>query len=294
VLLLQTRLIQLNETIREQSDQFFKLKETGREASIDALAGFFEQATRLGGQDFTQINVLKESISSAQQQLKELLSGPQNSTTTQAIANLRGEIQQSEVELANARAGVKTWRDLFIDAIQQVLEALVRVSSQMLATSIVERILSFSLFGGAAAGGLGKGLTSGGATGVANAAEGGLITGPWAPAGVDNIPIMAQAGEGIVTREGMMRIGLRGLSNINYGEGIAPMQRTDPRHYAAGGLVEANAARGALSGKAVISVETSPDLVARHIPTTKVKNALVDLVATERHSFLAALGIPAG
>lgn len=196
----RTKLVQLGLQIGQIGDQFFKLKTTARDATTDALAAFFEGATKLGTQDHAEINSLKNEITSAQQELNSLLATPSGLRTSEQnnrITELRQQIQQTSVQLDSAQRSIRGWRDLFLEAAQAIVDALVRVSSQMLATAIIERALGF--FGGLASGhndplsgNAGVGDLPGGAPGQLHAYWGGPVVGA---AGIDKVRGNLTAGE---------------------------------------------------------------------------------------------------
>jgi hypothetical protein len=166
----RTRLLELNIAIQQTGDQFFKLKETTRDAVTSSLATFFADATRLGTQSHTEINSFKAELASAQDELQGLLEKANRSPEdNQRITALRSEIQQTTVSLDNAKASLTSWRDLFLNAAESIINALVRVASQMLATALIERALSFLGGFGSAASSL--------AVAPADAASGGILAG---------------------------------------------------------------------------------------------------------------------
>jgi len=191
----RTRLLELNIAIEQTGDQFFKLKETTRDAVTSSLATFFEDATKLGTQSHAEINSFKAELASAQDELQDLLAKANRSPgDNQRITALRSEIQQTTLSLDNAKESLRSWRDLFLSAAQSIIDALVKVSSQMLATALIERL--FETIGKKKGGG-GDLAASAAATTVAATAlsSAGVVVGSGAAA-IDASAVALGAGAG--------------------------------------------------------------------------------------------------
>jgi hypothetical protein len=146
----RTKLIELNLTIAQTADGFFKIKEAGRDAATSAVANLLQQGAKLGAQSHVEINALRVEIGDAEKELRDLLAIPAEQRTAETntrISTLRSEIEATTVSLNNAQSSITTWRDLFISALQSIADALVRVSSQMLATALIERLLGLAIGG---------------------------------------------------------------------------------------------------------------------------------------------------
>jgi hypothetical protein len=252
----KTKLLELNLEIDRSLDQFAELKDVGREATGSAIAGFFEGLAHLGGQDKTEIRALSSDLASVRAELNELLAVPaaqRTATTNNRITELRNQIEATTAALDNAKSSITTWRDLFVSALQSIADALVRVSSQMLATAIIERLLGLAVGNGAGAAAFAD-IDARGIPGVrviGGHAAGGLIEGP---EGTDVIPGMLTRrefvqprpsvdyyGEGVM--EAMRRRTLPREALQDLLRGVQPLRAPTPRsHFNAGGLVESPSA----------------------------------------------------
>jgi uncharacterized phage infection (PIP) family protein YhgE len=166
----------------------------------DAVAGFLEGLTKIGTQDRSQIKALTGDLQAAQQELTELLAIPGSQRSGEVntrIDQLRGQIAATTAQLDQAKQSITSWRDLFVNALQSIADALVKVSSQMLATALIEKLLGIGV--GAIPSPSGKPLSGGvvGGGGVANVATGGFIRGPGTSTS-DSIRRMLSDGEFVV------------------------------------------------------------------------------------------------
>ncbi len=264
----RTHIAELNAEITKLADPLFAFKEAAIGASGDALAGFFEGLKRLGRQDTSQIRALSADLQSTKDELNELLAIPaeqRTSTTNTRITELRNEIEATSASLDNAKQSITTWRDLFVDALQSIADALVRVSSQMLATALIEKLLGLAI--GSAIGASTQTLSgdvAGPGVGRVNVATGGLIEGP-GTATSDSVPAMLSAGEYVVNaRRASQFLPLLQAINFDPDPPAVVVPKAARRHYAGGGLVESAAASrfGAESGAPlhlVVSVRDSND-----------------------------------
>lgn len=237
----RTKIAQLNAEIAKTGDPLFQLKETARGASTDAVAGFLEGLTKIGTQDRSQIKALTGDLQAAQQELTELLAIPGSQRSGEVntrIDQLRGQIAATTAQLDQAKQSITSWRDLFVNALQSIADALVKVSSQMLATALIEKLLGVGVgaFGSGVSPAL-SGDTLGAGGGRVFAATGGLFRGPGTGTS-DSIPAQVSNGEFMVKEE-RTRMYLPVLNAINFDPD--PPQIILPkaiRHYAAGGYVQ--------------------------------------------------------
>lgn len=306
----KTKLLELNLTIARTADAFFKLKETTRDATTSALATFFEQSTKLGTQNKSEIRALAGELQNASDELNGLLSIPSAKRTpeeNQRITDLRNEVERTTIALDNAKQSITTWRDLFLSAAQSIVDALVKVASQMLATSIIESALGFlSGLGGSAASNLGSNLTSGGVLGRVNSATGGMVNGP---AGIDQVrnvnltagefvhpvPTVDYYGEDfmralqarLIPREELL-FAMGGLRPIS----VRPVHsvRGVRRNFAEGGLVTAGGSGEAGPIVHHFVLHAPPGFTAEHLDSPAGHKVLVKIVADRRNSFNSALG----
>ncbi len=298
VLALKTRLAELNEQIRENSDEFFQLKETARDASKSALSSFLFDLTKLGTQDRSEIHSITFDLQQARQELEQLLALPAGQRTAlqeNRIAQLQNQVGQLNAQLETASSKIKTWRDLFLEAAQSIVDALARVASQMLAVRIIEGLLSISLGGGA---GLGSNLSSGGLTGVAVAAEGGLILGPGTatsdsiPARLSNREFVEPAAStdyyGVGLFELLRRRAIPRALIQTILRGLPTLSVRTPTHaaYAGGGLVSSSALgfKGASSGRQehYVRVGLARGLIAEEMRSTSGQKATVENIRDNR------------
>lgn len=305
------KLLELNLTIAKTSDQFFQLKEAGRDATQTALANLFVGATKLGAQDKTEINALAAQLSSARRELEQLLAIPTAKRTAEEndrISELRNEVERTTVSLNTAKSSITTWRDLFIDAAQSIVDALVKVAAQMLATSLLEKALSLSFgFGGGSA-------ASGAEFSTANLlappfAGGGRIGGRGGPTSDANLiaasrdefvlPAASNYLYGFDVAEGLRRRifsrdAVRALLN-----GIAPMTlkpRRSISHFAEGGLVTAGVATAPTPATDQAFTHTfefrglPAGTVVDHIDSPAGHRVLIKVIRERSRSIRAALG----
>lgn len=236
----KTKIAELNALIAKTSDPLFALKETARGATTDALSGFFDGLAHLGQQDRSQIRALTTDLQSAQAELNELLAIPaaeRSGEVNTRISQLRGEIAQTTASLDEAKASITSWRDLFVSALQSIADALVRVSSQMLATALIERVLGIVV--GSSISGPSQTLsgdTLGAGAGKVFGATGGLFVGPGTGTS-DSIDARVSTGEMLINAERTKRY-YPLLHAINFDpdppEVVLPRA---VRHYASGGYV---------------------------------------------------------
>jgi hypothetical protein len=236
---LTTKIAELNAEIAKTGDPLFELKETARNATRDAVAGFLEGLTKLGTQDRSQIKALTGDLQAAQQELTELLAIPGSQRSGEVntrIDQLRGQIAATTAQLDQAKQSITSWRDLFVSALQSIADALVKVSSQMLATALIEKLLGI---GAGSFGGVSPTQSGGpvGTGGVANVATGGFIRGPGTSTS-DSIPARLSNGEFVVNAARTARF-LPLLHAINFDPEPPPIVLPKViRHYAAGGYVQ--------------------------------------------------------
>lgn len=190
VLELKTQLIELEEQIRRNSDEFFRLKEVIRESAQTALENVLIEAPQIafgGGGQQDEINVLKDHVQLAKDELQKLLDLPTSDRTdvvNNRITELRREIDETTNSLNNAKNAIDGWKNLFIRAIDSILDAMLKLEAQMIAQIALEKIsqigkIIFGLAGAAAGGGGGtKFVDDIGGGGTMFAAEGGPVFGP--------------------------------------------------------------------------------------------------------------------
>lgn len=306
---LKTKYLELGNTLSHVSDGLGKLKSTLRESAQSALETLFVDATKLGTQDTSEVKALAEQLSGARAELNALLADTTRTPEdNKRITELRSEIQQTEVGLERAKDALTSWRDLFLQVAQSIIDALIRVSAQMLATAIIERTLGFFAgLGGGGGGNLGSNLSSGGATGVVHAATGGLMRGP---SGVDAIPAMVTAGEfmqpvpsveyygedwmeaqrrRLIPREAARQL----LNDIRLGSRVRILEpRRATRFLNEGGLVSAG---GGIRQSSVgethhVRIVAPPGFRLEQINSPEGAQVLVELVSERANAFNAALG----
>jgi hypothetical protein len=194
------------------------------------------------------------------------------------IDQLRGQIAATTAQLDQAKQSITSWRDLFVNALQSIADALVKVSSQMLATALIEKLL------GVGVGAFGSGVSptlSGGPVGTGTgrvfAASGGEVFGP---EGIDRVPAMLTAGERVITKPRSQRFAAL-LDYINFDPDPQPIVLPKViRHYAVGGYVQplpsASQQSGASrqSGLAVGARDRMHVTVDRGLIATLVKDTL--------------------
>lgn len=234
----KTQILGLTADIQRASDRLAEIKETARGATTDAIAGFLQGLTKIGTQDRSQIRALAGDLHAAQAELNELLAIPAQQRTGEVntrISQLRGEIASTTAQLEDAKSSITSWRDLFVSALQSIADALVRVSSQMLATAIIEKILGVGTLGTLSP--TGPALSGGpiGGGGAVNVASGGYITGPGTGTS-DSVPARLSNGEYVIRASRVQSLGREFFDAINF---AGQMPRT-PRfaRYADGGYVQ--------------------------------------------------------
>lgn len=306
VLQLKTRLEELEFQIKRDSDAFFALKETARSSTEQGVADFLVGLTQLGGQDTAQIGALKDELSGARQELDDLLKIPSENRTgtqNQRITQLRAEISQTSAQLEDAKHSIKTWRDLFIEAAQSIIQALTRVVAQMLAVQAVEGILS--IFGGGGGGATPVAVLSGGPSAGPDfvGAEGGP-TPDIGRYGYDDInakltrdefvqppPATRYYGYGIM--EALRRKLIPRELLMSFMKGLGPLTvRTPSFAFATGGLAttESTALRGASTrSRHYLQVAMADGLVARKIRTPDGADAVMEVVRDHAHQLRGIL-----
>lgn len=233
----KTQLLGLTAEIQHASDSLAEIKETARGATTDAIAGFLQDLSKLGTQDRTQIRALTGDLRAAQDELRELLAIPATERTGEVntrISQLRGEIAATSAQLDQARSSITTWRDLFVSALQSIADALIRVSSQMLATAFVEKLLGINTLGSGVQPTLSGGPS--GLSGPVNVASGGYIRGP-GTATSDSIPARLSNGEYVIRAARVQSLGREFFDAINFA-GATPSIRSGRYRYADGGYVQ--------------------------------------------------------
>lgn len=141
---LKVKYIELGNTLNQVSNGLGRLKATLKDASTTALSGFLEGLAHLGG-DTSEIKALTTHVESAQKELDALLATPSASRTAEQntrITQLREEIDRTSQSLDASKRAIETWRDLFVNALKSVADALVKVSSEMLAQLIIQKIFA--------------------------------------------------------------------------------------------------------------------------------------------------------
>ncbi len=184
VLLLKTRLFELRDEIRRNSDDFFRLKEVIRDSTQNAIEGILIQAPQVafgnkGQQD--EINTLKEHAQSAKDELQRLLALPTSDRTdvvNNRITELRKEIDGVTDSINNAKSAIDGWKNLFIRAIDSILDAMLKLEAQMIAQIALEKISSLGriIFGATKV--AGAVATAGTGVDVPDFATGGPVFGP--------------------------------------------------------------------------------------------------------------------
>lgn len=279
---LRLKLEEMGITIRKNADDFFKLKEAGRDALTSALAGAITSASNLPFQNTQEIDNLKEHLASAQRELDRLTKEPVSEATTDRMRDLRFEIEQVNGELKNANDSIKTWEDVFVDAARSIVNALKDVAAQMLATLIIQSALKgFGFSGG------GQVTKLVGGVKLQSFASGGAVSGPGTSTS-DSIPAWLSAGEYVVNARSVQALGRDFLEAINSVGRVGVQPRHIPRHYADGGLVNPDPNNGG-SFEATLGLEEG--LVVKHLRTRNGTGALVNVVAANKRAFRGALGI---
>lgn len=289
----RTKLVELSLDIQRTSDRFAELKDTGREASTDAIAGFLEGLTQLGRQDRSEIKALAADLRDTRAELNDLLATPANERTTAAnnrITDLRNQIEATTTSLDQAKSSITSWRDLFVGALQSIADALVRVSSQMLATALIERALGFLLGAGAGASAIAD-IEARGIPGVQvipTHARGAIIRGPGTSTS-DSILARLSDGEGVLNARAVQIVG-EGFVNFlndlgNGGHVTSPMRMpsTIPR-FNAGGFVESAAAErfGAepSGGRFEFAFHLDEGVTLKHLKSPAGRQVIVTTVKT--------------
>ena len=280
---LNTKLLQMSTTVKRIADDFFKLKATLKDASTSAIADIFTNLPGLPFQDRTQINALKDQLGGAQKELARLLKGPQTAEAQTRITQLREEIAKVTVELHDSEDEIKTWRDVLVDAARSIVSALQRVVSEMLATLIIQKAMTF--LGGFSGGGSVNATMSGGdLSGRVPVASGGFIRGP-GTATSDSIPAWLSDGEFVVRSAAVKSVGVDLLQEINAQGNTSPRLRRR-RGFADGGVVsQARAAESRLS--ATLGLEEG--LVLRHLESDAGTKAMLTVLARNRRTVNAVL-----
>jgi hypothetical protein len=276
---LNAEYIELGNTVSKLQDPFAQLKSAAEGATVDALGTLAQDATKIVSQSHVQVSALTAELGNAQTELNQLLAIPANQRTAaenDQILQLRGEVDNLSVSLGNAKLALTTWKSLFLDAAQSIVEALLKVSAQMLATKIIEDALGFLSFGGGGGGVEGEDLP------LHNAA-GGFIRGRGTPTS-DSIPAMLSNGEFVVNAAATAQNRAL-LEHING----ASLRRT-PRHYAGGGLVSRGPSADALNGKLHVLIEHSPDSVVSILQRPEGEQAIVNVV--QRNGGAVGAAIP--
>lgn len=285
---LRIKIEQIGDTIRRTKDKWLDFKVTGVEATQNAIATTIENLPTLFFQDHTEIDSLRESLKNAKEEMDRLMAGPQTSESQARLSELRVEIQRTNVELHNAKDAITTWKDLFLDAARSIVQALQRLAAQMLATYIMQHLLSVipgfnnvpQLSGTLSGGG-------GGNAGVLPAASGGLVWGP-GTATSDSIPARLSAGEYVVNARAVKAVGVDFLHEINRQGSISVRGRRGVRGYAEGGLVtESNGGRGGFD--ATLSLERG--LVVSHLKSRDGQVATLENIAGNATKVRQVLGL---
>lgn len=288
---LKTKLLELNLSIMQVSDEFYKLKEAGIEASQNAIAALLEKIpSELLNQSTAQnnINAIRVHLASAQAELNDLMKGPQNVATTQRMTQLRAEIQGVNIDLGNAKKELVTWQSLFLDAARSIISALFQVEARMFAVYLVQQ--SLRLFGGGGGSGAGSALQiAGDVAGGVFAAGGGLIRGPGSSTS-DSIPARLSDGEYVVRAAAVRSLGVGFLDAVN-SAGSMPTAggRSRAGGYAAGGLVAASEAQGAPSFHH-LTVGMEDGLVTRHLESSEGNRVLLKWAENNSSKLRSLLG----
>lgn len=285
---LKTKLLELNITVKEMSDSFYQLKETGISATEDALTAMLQNLPSVVVQNSQQqnnINAIKDHLAAANEQLQYLLNGPQTPGTAQQIAAIRSEIQATDIELNNARRQLTTWQSLFKEAAASIVKSLLDVETRMLAVYLVQKALGFvASVTGSTATGIQVAGDSG--SGGVFAASGGYITGPGTELS-DSIPAHLSHGEYVVRASAVRTLGVAFFDAINQA-GAMPTMAKRARGYAAGGLVTPDRGSGHGGFDATIGLEEG--LVARHINSRAGTKAVVNVIGQNRKIIRSLLG----
>jgi hypothetical protein len=287
------KLFELNLSISQLSDNFFKFKMTGIEASTAALENFFKAIPEwLAGQGQKNANVkdLQDHLAAANEELGNLLANPHpTSDTAQQIASVRKEIVDTNNALRQSKSEIVTWKTMMLDAARSVASALLDVASHMLAVYLIQQALGFLNFGGGGNGSAsvlaaGAQVVTGGKSGLPKFAAGGPVSGPGS--GVDDrIPAWLSNGEYIMTAQATARLGTQFLDALNY-LGSPPTPRAAGR-YAVGGVVDAEPSRGGF--EAQLGLE--PGLVVSHMKTREGTQVILDVLGSKRRAIRSILGL---
>jgi hypothetical protein len=161
----------------------------------------------------------------------------------------------------------------------------------MLATLIIQKLLSFLPFGGG--GGGATSLVSHGVGVLAGAfSEGGPVRGPGTSTS-DSIPARLSDGEYVVRAAVVRQLGVGFFDLLN------AVQHTtvpvSPSRFADGGLAVAadeptNGIRGANDRTIHVVVDAHPDLVVRALETREGQSAVIGVAKKNRNAFTFALG----
>lgn len=286
----RTKLLELNISVQQMSDQFFQLKEAGIAATQTAFEDFIKSIPNLlssNGPALSNISALQEHLGSARLQLQQLLNTPnKTSDTQQQISAVRTEIQQTEVELKNAQSGITTWASLFAAAARSIVGSLFDVATHMLAVLAIQRALKAIGFGALSGGGDVAGTVEAG--GTLGLAGGGYIAGPGS-ATSDSIPAWLSNGEFVVRASAVQTVGRDFLEAVNMSGGA---RGTTPRFrggFADGGLVTASGGAQSSGFNATVGLESG--LVVKHMKSREGTNVQLSTLAANKNKVRQILGI---
>lgn len=285
-----TKVLELGIAISQTADRFHDLKTAGIEATQSAIATLIQSVPKVFLQSGAvyAIDQMKVHLASASAQLADLMKGPQTPAVTAQITALRAEIQNTNIELKNAKSELTTWKTLFLDAARSIVSALAEVSSKMLATLLIQDLLHG--FGGGGGGDGNAILTLSGdvAGAFVGAASGGYITGPGTGTS-DSIPARLSHGEYVLNARATARVGQSFLDSIN-ALGSMPTASRPSRiaHYAGGGLVSASSNDAATSLHATFGLEQG--LVLRHLESSEGEGVLLKVLSKNQNKLRAMLG----
>lgn len=282
----RTKLLQLNITIMQLSDDFYQLKQAGIEAAQNALENFIKSGPGLlfgQGKVIADLDVVRNHLRVANDQLNALLNNPsQTSETQQRISQLRTEIQDTTMQLTDQQDALVTWRSVFLDALRSITTALFDVASHMLAVYAIQQLLKGMNFGGGGGGAAAGVLQVAGDIGGVNAATGGYIRGPGTGTS-DSVPAWLSNGEYVLRASAVRSLGTEFLDLLNE---LGP-KAIRGRGYAAGGLVAERAAPTA--GSFGATIDLADGLVVRHLKSRAGQDAVVNAVVRNRKTITALL-----